>query len=167
MQLTFVLALLVLSGACGDDASTPLDAAVSDAAVDVAVDAFVVDGPGLCDNEQRDDEYAAGMTRIGANGYTVVLATSTPLPGAKGNYVWNVQVLDPSMAPANGLDVRVTPFMPDHGHGTSAPTITAGADGVYTIAQMDLFMTGFWTIRFSLRDTTSELDFVVFKFCVD
>lgn len=158
----------MLVAACGDDPPVVQDASLVDAASDAAPDAeMVIDAPRLCDSETRDDEYTAGMTRIGANGYTVALLDSVPLPARKGKYTWTIRVVDPAMTPATGFDVRVTPTMPDHGHGTSPSTITPGSDGTYTISQMDLFMTGLWNIRIAIRDASSELDFVAYKFCVD
>ena len=178
MQLTrnhvvAIAAALAAMVGCSDhgeariDAPPPVDGA-PDAPPDAPIDARP-DAPGLCDNETRDDDYIAGMSRTGVNGFGVVLVNSTPPPAAKGNYTWTVQVLDPAMSPRDGLTIAVFPFMPDHGHGTAVQAIVtpSGANGMYSISPINLFMTGLWSIRLGLRDGNTELDAIVYWFCVD
>lgn len=170
MQLTKRCAIvLVVASACSD--STPqVDASPADATTDTGFDAAPdggIEPPGICDAETRDDDYTPGMSRIGANGYTVILVDSSPPPGSSGNYTWQVRVLDPAQAPRDQLDLRVFPAMPDHGHGTSPATVAPSGGGIYTISAINLFMTGYWTIRLGLRENEAELDFVLYKFCVD
>jgi len=162
------VALAVAIGACRQ-AEQPGDAAQADALrSDAAVDAIPIDAPKFCDSETRDDTYAAGLTKVGANGYSIVLVSSTPAPPQKGNNAWVVQVLHP--APVDGLHLRVVPFMPDHGHGTAVvPVITPAANGTYNVSPVNLFMTGFWSVRIDLLDAANqdtELDHAAFLFCV-
>jgi len=166
MQLTLVWCLAIVAACGGGDAQTPPDA-TPDTAIDAPppVDA----PPGFCANEDRDDDYVEGMVKVGANGYSVVLVTSEPAPDPKGNYDWNIRVLDPAMAPVDNLTIKVVPFMPDHGHGTAVQAIvTPTGNGNYAISPINLFMTGLWAVRHGLRDATdTEVDAVVYRFCVD
>ncbi|MDB4947040.1 MAG: hypothetical protein JWP97_6574 [Labilithrix sp.] len=61
-------------------------------------------------------------------------------------------------APAAGLDVSVTPWMPAMGHGASvSPTVRAAAEpGVYIAENVSLFMPGLWEIRTTIGGATSD-----------
>ena len=162
--------------ACGGDAPATVDAALDaavpvDATVDAAPDADVTpDGSTICLTEDRDDPYVPGMEKVGANGYRVALGASVPGPPEKGDNHWTVQVHDATGAAVNDLGIDVIPFMPDHGHGTPvAEIVTAtGAEGLYEIDRVNLWMRGLWTNRVVLRDAQgAELDRVTFAFCID
>ena len=119
VQLTTISWLALVAACGGADPQTP-----PDATPDTAIDTPPADAPpGFCADEDRDDDYVAGMVKVGANGYSVVLVTSEPAPDPKGNYDWNIRVLDPAMAPVDNLTIKVFPFMPDHGHGTSVQAV--------------------------------------------
>ncbi|MGE0398239.1 MAG: hypothetical protein AB7T06_16165 [Kofleriaceae bacterium] len=166
MQLRSWLVWVALVGCDNRESKGPEDAAI-DAVVDASVDAMI-DATKVCDLETRDDDYVAGMSKTGANGYRVVLVDSTPAPRPKGNYTWNVQILDPTTAPRDDVQITVGPFMPDHHHGTSVQAVvTSTGNGMYSISPINLFMTGYWTIRLGLRENATEVDFVIYAFCVD
>jgi hypothetical protein len=165
--------LVACDGGAAQSPAALADAALADAAfADAALaDATLADAgiSAFCAAETRDDDYAPGLHKVGAQGYTVVLLASVPAPPAKTNNTWTVRVLDPQGAPVDGLALDVYPFMPDHGHGTSAATIApAGAVGEYTVAAINLYMSGLWTIRIALKDAgaQAEIDRVTFAFCV-
>lgn len=168
--VSLVFAFALAPSACKDSGQSAPDATLLDAFTsDAARDAIPPDAPKFCDSETRDDTYSAGLTKVGGNGYSVVLLSSTPAPPQKGNNAWVVQVNHPG--PIDGLHLRVVPFMPDHGHGTAViPVITPGANGTYNISPVNLFMTGFWSTRIDLLDASNgdaELDHVAFLFCVN
>jgi len=154
MKLTFALiaAASFTLGACGDDDghSGHADAAAVNCAV-----------------ETRADPYVAGMEEAGANGYSVKLMASTPAPPAKGDNAWELQVLS-GTTPLDGATVTVTPFMPDHGHGTPiGATVTAGATaGMYDADPVNLWMPGYWEVTVAIDDGGTT-DSVVFKTCID
>jgi hypothetical protein len=167
MQLTrviFALGALGALAACGkDDPQTPMDAAVDAEPADAGVDA-----PSVCDNELRDEDYVPGMSKLGTNGYKVVLVTSTPVIRPKGDYVWDIQVLDPAMQPLDGATIKVGPSMPDHHHGAQkTAVVTPGTGGMYSLSPVNLWMKGYWTVLIKIEDNAAtELDAVTFKFCV-
>ena len=170
MQLNTISLMLVMAlVGCEDAGPAATDAALADGAVDAAVaDAPPLDAPMFCDSETRDDPYAPGMIKLGPNGYEFKLVTSTPGPPRKGNNTWVVQISHP--APVDGLALTVVPFMPDHGHGTAVvPVITPAASGTYSIAPVNLFMTGLWSVRITARAAagSAELDHADFLFCVN
>jgi hypothetical protein len=56
-------------------------------------------------------------------------------------------------APADGLALHMTPWMPAMGHGTSTePTISARGNGDYVIDDLVLPMPGTWELRVSTSD---------------
>jgi hypothetical protein len=50
--------------------------------------------------------------------------------------------------PVSGLSLRVVPWMPAMGHGTSSvPSIEETAPGTYVVTNVYLYMAGFWVLR--------------------
>ncbi len=137
--------------ACGDDGGNADAMAVS------------------CQLEDRDDTYVAGLEKTGANGVTVVLVEATPAPPAKDDNSWLLRVLDGTQTPLPGLEVTVTPFMPDHGHGTPVVTeVTEQAEtGEYVADPVNLWMPGLWQTTVEITDNDAISDSVMFSFCIE
>ena len=154
MVMRFLAAALVLcactssdGGATSSDSATPADA-----------------GPTVtCQNDSRVDTYVANLTKTSSSGQMkVTLVASDPAPPVRGNNTWSVKVTDGAGGAVNGASLAVTPFMPDHGHGTSVKAaINAKGDGVYEITPLYLFMPGVWKI--TIANGTDSVDFF---FCV-
>jgi len=90
---------------------------------------------------------------------------------AKGVDVWTIETDDvATSAPVDGLSIAVKPYMPDHGHGTTAVGVMPAGGGTYTIAPLNLYMAGYWEITFNLTDSSSSdapmTDSAVVKVCV-
>ena len=145
--------LLALLPACGDDAALP-DAGYN------------------CEIEERDDEYVAGMEKVGAEGMTFRLVSSDPAPPSRYDNTWVIEIEDATGAPLDDADVEVVPFMPDHGHGTGIPAVITpdpDVDGRYDVVPVNLFMPGLWevTIRATpAGGTAADRDSAVFTFCI-
>lgn len=121
-----------------------------------------------CDEDTRDEAYLAGMEKVGEAGYTLTLMDSLPAPPDKGDNVWTVEVKDNGGAPVDGLTIDVDSFMPDHQHGSPIEAVsTSQGDGVYELDPVNLFMPGYWEITVAAMDGETELDSVMFKFCID
>jgi hypothetical protein len=57
----------------------------------------------------------------------------------------------------DGLTLRIQPWMPAMGHGTSiVPTITPQMNGKYLLSNVDLFMPGLWQLRLSIYGQTED-----------
>src|SRR5687767_14054395 len=97
--LSIALSLLIALGACSYN-----DEGAGDA----------------CANDTRKDVYAAGLTKQ-SSGLSVRIMDATPAPPHKGTNALKLQVLDGNGKGVTGAILRITPFMPDHGH-TSAVT---------------------------------------------
>lgn len=119
-----------------------------------------------CDEETRDEEFVAGMSKTGEGGMTFALVAADPAPPARNDNAWTL-MLSQDGTPIAGATIEVTPFMPDHNHGT--PTVTqilpGLANGEYGLNPVNMFMPGLWevTIQATKDDVTDE---VVFRFCI-
>ncbi len=124
--------------------------------------------PTRCEIETRDIDYSPGMVAVGNDGvFEIQLITAVPAPPDKGDNAWTIALRDvASAAPVHADTLVVIPFMPDHGHGTSIePVITQNPEpGSYQIDVINLWMPGFWEVRF---DIDAGTDLIVFPFCVE
>lgn len=114
--------------------------------------------------------YAVGLTQAGEKGlFSVKLTAAEPAPPNRGDNTWTVQVLDANGSPATDATIsKATPFMPDHGHGSSISAVigAADADAQTTISSIDLMMPGVWTVTLDI-ESDDQSDKAVFAFCID
>jgi hypothetical protein len=124
--------------------------------------------PTGCAAEARADAFAIGLTKALPSGHVVRIVGATPAPPAKGDNAWTVELIDGAGKPVSGATIVVTPFMPDHGHGTAtAPTVTPeGAPGKYSISKMNLPMAGYWDVTLSVTIGAAKGD-ARFGICLD
>lgn len=167
-RLTLGLALALIGGAAGCGSST--GPAVVDA------DFY------SCADETRATPYQAGMSVASRDGRFVVKvvdSTWTDSTGkviseapAKGTNVWTLEVDDATTAlPVDGLQIDVTPRMPDHRHGTKTVAVTPSGGGVYTLNPLYLYMVGYWEITLDVTEaagsaTAPAPDSAQFHLCV-
>jgi hypothetical protein len=119
-----------------------------------------------CTNDPRAQTYMPGMQTAGSAGHWhFTLVSSAPSPPAKGTNSWVVDITDESGAPVTGATLTVTPWMPDHGHGTSVVPVITPTGESYTIDPLYLFMPGLWRVTISGQDG-SVTDTGVFTFCI-
>jgi hypothetical protein len=144
---------LAACGAEGDDDPLPVDCAKEMA-------------------EGRVDTFVVGLDKPGKDGiYDFKLMSATPAPPARNNNTWIVQVNQMSMgvvgAPVDGATMKVTPFMPEHMHGTAVPAVITPQTepGQYKMDPVNMWMEGVWeiTVRATVGTTT---DTALFKFCI-
>lgn len=125
------------------------------------------DTPVGCATDPRAQAYAPNLVKQGEAGvFTFVLVSSTPGPPGLDQNTWVIAVEDASgnMVPGATL-TSVVPWMPDHGHGTSTPTITPNSDGTITVSSIYLFMTGLWQTTI-VAEAGGQMDSAMFSFCV-
>jgi len=121
-----------------------------------------------CATEMRADRYALGLRKEGAAS-TVEFVEALPAPPERGDNTWRVRVTDPAGEGMPDLAMAVTPFMPDHQHGTTVEVVvTQGTTaGEYVLAPVNLFMPGLWEVTLAMTTEDGTEDEVVFRFCVD
>lgn len=146
-----VVALLIAFTACGDDGTT--------AGVDAEPD---------CMASGRGDTYAPGLEHVGPEGIAVRLMASVPAPPARFDNTWTIQVADATAALRDDATISVTPWMPDHGHGTTKDAVITpqGANGTYELDPVNLWMPGLWEVRLRI-ELDAVTDNVVFAFCIE
>ena len=127
----------------------------------------------VCANETRADAYTAGMSKAGKDGLlTVQLMSSVPGPPIKGSNAWSITIKNSAGESVESATIDVTPYMPDHNHGTSVrAVVTPLPEGGYSIAPLYLYMAGLWQTTLQIHsaaegDQAAVSDSVVFSFCV-
>ncbi len=94
-----------------------------------------------------------------------VASAPSPLPVRGKNQIEFDVVLADSGIPADGLGMRMVPFMPAMGHGSpQQPTAIALGDGRYRFHDVILSMPGLWELRTTISGT--ESDYVAPRFDV-
>jgi len=114
------------------------------------------------------DVFAPGLVLAGAKGQVkVTLLQSEPQVLSKGDHQWRVMVSNANGAAMPDAVLAVTPFMPEHNHGTTvAAAVTKGAvPGEFVLNPVNLFMVGLWRVTIDVTDQAAE-DSVVFRVCV-
>jgi YtkA-like len=155
MRALLLAAATVVAGAaagCGNGGGTP-------AAPDAAYD---------CSVETRADHFAVGMAKPGSQGtLTFKLMSSTPAPPSRGDNTWQIDVVDAGGSPVAGAAMVVTPFMPDHNHGTQIKAvITEPSPGHYEAKPVNLWMPGLWQVTIIATPPGKPADRAVFSFCI-
>jgi hypothetical protein len=120
-----------------------------------------------CDLEDRDDEFLAGMEKVGAGGMTFTLVSATPSPPGRDNNTWVIDIATPA-GPFAGA-VTVVPFMPDHRHGTPIEVVVtpdASTPGRFDATPINLWMPSLWEITVRATPTTGTADSAIFRFCI-
>jgi hypothetical protein len=81
-----------------------------------------------------------------------VAVWTSPQPPVKGVIAVQLQVTDSATgSPLDGLAIQAVPWMPSHGHGTSAKTLVQPEEaGVYQVDNVYLYMDGAWELRTTL-----------------
>lgn len=155
--LVLSLASLTLgaAGACGSSATMTPDA-------DEAL---------ACINSGRGDTYVVGLEHAGKAGQLdFKLMSADPAPPGFNNNTWVVQVNAMASgvvgAPVTGATLTVTPFMPDHQHGTQIRAkIDELTGGQYKLSPINLWMPGYWEVTIDVQ-TAAAHDSVIYKFCI-
>ncbi len=122
-------------------------------------------GGGSC----AGDTFSAGLEKSGKAGkLTVTLESAEPAPPEKGDNLWTIRVTDPGGAALSDATITVTPFMPEHGHGTSVQAVaTPKGDGRYELFPVNFLMPGKWEITLDVGLAGGQSDSVLFTFCVE
>ncbi len=129
------------------------------------------DGTYNCATETRADTFVVGLEKQGqAGALDFKLMSANPAPPARGDNEWILQINSMSAGvvgnPVSGATMTVTPFMPDHQHGTPIPVkVTAMPDaGQYKLSPVNLWMPGLWQTTITV--TQGGSDKVVYSFCI-
>ncbi len=156
-----MLGVLLGLGACAPSGTSPADGGESSSSVDGG------DVVG-CQNDPRAESYTPDFAKKGQAGvFTFTLVSASPAPPGLDQNTWELKVEDLSGNVLTGATLSsVTPWMPDHGHGTSTPQIMTNADGTITVSSLSyFFMTGLWQTTIA-AEASGQKDSVTYSFCV-
>jgi nitrogen fixation protein FixH len=93
---------------------------------------------------------ACGSDADDTAGSLHIEAQVDPAPPRIGRNALHLQVTDAAGDPVEGARVKVRPFMPIHGHGsTETPVVTDHGGGAYTAEPLTLQMPGAWEVTIS------------------
>ncbi len=111
----------------------------------------------------------ADLTLESAGGEELSLLEYSPNPPHVGDNSWLIQLNDRDGSALSGVaeSMLVTPFMPDHGHGTPvAVGVVEETTGEYRLSPINTFMPGLWqiTLEFSAGNDTEQFSIDV---CVE
>jgi hypothetical protein len=121
-----------------------------------------------CAQDTRKDIYTAGLAKQTPGALSIKLMEATPAPPQKQSNEMTLQVVDAAGKPVDGATLSVTPYMPDHGHGSSVkPTVTAKGGGVYDVTNVYLPMPGLWRLTVTVQMPNAAPQDAAFAFCID
>jgi hypothetical protein len=117
----------------------------------------------------RGDNFSAGLKKSGKAGRVeVVLEAADPAPPAKGDNQWTIRVTDLEGTAVDDAKISVSPFMPEHGHGSSSQAqVTPKGEGRYELFPVNFVMPGMWEITIELGLASGQSDNVLYTFCVE
>lgn len=120
-----------------------------------------------CEKDTRKDVYAAGIAKQ-SGGLTVKIVESNPSPPQKGTNTMTLEISDASGKPLDGATVAVTPWMPDHAHGSAlTPVATGMGGGRYAVTKIYYPMPGLWQVTVSVQMPGAAAQEVTFNFCFE
>jgi hypothetical protein len=165
LRLAFALPLALTPGLLACESQTGAD---DPALADDGQDEHETHGDSSCVEEDRADEFMVGLAKSGAS-VTVSFVSADPAPPVRGDNTWVVAVSDASGPLADAQISEVTPFMPDHGHGTAVSAVVSATDspGEFEIAPINLYMVGLWEVTLAIDVGDGTHDEVMFAFCVE
>jgi len=121
-----------------------------------------------CSQDARKDIYTAGLSKKN-DALQVMIVESTPSPPKKGTNTMLLQIVDAAGKPVEGATVSVTPYMPDHAHGSAVvPAVTSMGEGKYAVAKLYYPMPGLWKVTVTVQMAGGAApQEVAFNFCFD
>jgi hypothetical protein len=120
-----------------------------------------------CDKDTRKDVFTAGLAKQ-SSALSVKIVESTPSPPKKGTNTMVLEITDPAGKPIDGATVSVTPWMPDHAHGSAVtPQVTPMSGGKYNVEKIYYPMPGLWKVTVTVQMPGAAPQEVAFNFCFD
>ena len=117
------------------------------------------------------DTWAPGLEKPGEEGlFGVRLLDAEPAPPDRGDNEWTVLALGAGGDPLAEASLRVSPWMPDHGHGTTPADFEgrpSGEAGTFEVGPFNLFMPGLWEVTVEVTGPGGGEDRAVFRFDVE
>jgi hypothetical protein len=109
-----------------------------------------------------------GLSVEGGGGLSLKVKSVDPDPPVVGDNSWRVALsLDGEPLAGVADEILVSPFMPDHGHGSPVSVgVSELSDGVYRFEPVNTFMPGYWEITVRVQGDAGESS-VMFGVCIE
>lgn len=106
---------------------------------------------------------------VRSENYVLSLQSASPAPPIRGENTWVIKVVDTSAGSPVECELDVTPFMPEHNHGSpTQPNVKRLGEGEYEITNIVFNMSGLWEMRFDVICDERELsDSPIYTFWLD
>jgi hypothetical protein len=93
-----------------------------------------------------------------ADGHALHMTLFTaPQPPERGQNQSRLVFTDENGAPVEGLTLSVTPWMPEHGHGSAVtPDVQLEDAGTFTVTNLYLPMPGTWQLRIDVSGAVTD-----------
>ncbi len=104
----------------------------------------------------------------GAGTFKLRIAAASPNTPTKGDNSWTLELSDVTGAPLSDVNLQVTPFMPQHGHGTGVKAIVTPSvePGRFVVTPVNLWMPGLWEVRLTVEHGAA-VDHIVLNACIE
>lgn len=108
-----------------------------------------------------------GLTAETPSGITVRVDDADFIPARKFENAWTVTLVDDAGSATGATLSDVQGFMPDHGHGSTIPSIiTDMGNGQYQVEDINLWMDGHWEVNFLVTTAQGATEEAQFEVCV-
>ena len=121
-----------------------------------------------CQQREGVDSYEVGLRHSGEQVH-VTFVSAEPSPPALDDNRWVVAVTSHEGDPVVDAMLTVTPWMPDHSHGTPVKTEVTATEtpGEYLLDPVNLLMEGLWQVTIEIELDDDIRDAVTFSFCAE
>lgn len=131
-----------------------------------AADVALEPTPGECLDDY--DDFEPGMTkRAEPAGVAVELLSAEPSPPVvRDDNAWTLKLSDERGAPLLEAELRVSPYMPKHQHGSAEVIVEELGAGRYRLSPIELVMPGVWQIPIRVTPPGGEPSETEFRLCI-
>jgi hypothetical protein len=94
---------------------------------------------------------------ISASGHYALDVFTNPQPPVRGQISARLSLTRADGQVVRGMNLEITPWMPEHGHGSSVmPSVVEAEDGDYDVNDLYLPMEGTWQLRTAVDDSRDD-----------
>jgi hypothetical protein len=114
------------------------------------------------------DSFEVGMTKLTEpEEITIALEAAEPTPPAvRDDNVWTLRLRDAAGDPLTGAELRVSPYMPAHRHGSAEVVVEELGDGGYRLSAIQLVMPGVWELPIVVTPPRGEPSTAELRLCI-
>lgn len=114
------------------------------------------------------DAFELGMSKLTEpDQIAIALEAAEPAPPAvRDDNVWTLRLRDAAGDPLTGAELRVSPYMPAHQHGSAEVVVDELGDGGYRLSAIQLVMPGVWEMPIVVSPLQGAPSKAEFRLCI-